>query len=112
MPNSYPATHNTSTLPRHPVGGANHVGAGWPSYGGAIAGVRNITVNGSNHIVPPPPSTIAMQHLGPTNGRPPTRMYQQQPQLIQQQQQQQTCLMEDDSATVETPLMIKRESTV
>lgn len=96
MPNSYPATHNTSTLPRHPGGGvnANHA---WPSYGGTIAGVRNITVNGNNHIVPPPPSTIAMQHLGP-NARP--RIYQQ------------TSVAEDDMATVETPLMVKRESTV
>lgn len=70
-----------------------------PTYGGSIAGVRNITsipVNGT-HVVPPPPSTIAMQHLGPT-ARP--RIYQQ------------SSVAEDEQATVETPLMMKRDSTV
>lgn len=99
MHNSYLTSHNTSTLPRHP---GNLMAHQWPpSYGGSIAGVRNITsipVNGSHGtIVPPPPSTIAMQHLGP-NGRP--RIYQQ------------SSLIEDEHATVETPLMMKMDSTV
>lgn len=72
-----------------------------PSYGGSIAGVRNITsipVNGTlGTIVPPPPSTIAMQHLGP-QARP--RIYQQ------------SSVAEEEQVTVETPLMMKVDSTV
>ena len=58
------------------------------------AGVRNmstITVSGQP---PPPPSSIAMQHLGPT---PRPRV----------------CIgVPEDEDSVETPLMVKRESTV
>lgn len=85
VPKQFQHPGNTCTLPRHTN---NH----WPSYGGAIAGVRNmtqtITVSGNQ---PPPPSTIAMHNLGPNTRR--------------------VCigLPEDDA---ETPLMVKRESTV
>ncbi|KAL7017192.1 hypothetical protein ACKWTF_010287 [Chironomus riparius] len=91
VPKSFQNPSNTCTLPRHHN---NH----WPSYGGTIAGtaVRNmsqtITISQSQ---PPPPSCIAMQSLGP-NARP------------------RVCIglglnPEDD---VETPLMLKRESSV
>ncbi|CRK89491.1 CLUMA_CG003227, isoform A [Clunio marinus] len=86
VPKAFQNPSNTCTLPRH------HNNQ-WPSYGGTIAGVRNmsqtITISGSQ---PQPPSTIAMHNLGP-NAR--TRM----------------CigLAEDDP---EIPLMLKRESTV
>lgn len=91
VPKSFQNPSNTCTLPRHHN---NH----WPSYAGTIAGtaVRNmsqtITISQSQ---PPPPSCIAMQSLGP-NARP------------------RVCIglginPEDD---VETPLMLKRESSV
>ncbi|ETN67965.1 hypothetical protein AND_000204 [Anopheles darlingi] len=114
------ASHATCTLPRHPIGGsgggphpASITGTGthhWPSYGGTIAGVRNITaisVTSANQALtvgggpgpqqlppPPPPSAIAMQHLGPTAR---TRV----------------CLgLPEDDVSADTPLMMKRESTV
>lgn len=88
VPKSFQNANNTCTLPRHP----SHVAHHWPSYGGTIAGVRNMTVNGIH--TPPPPSTIAMQHLGPTAR---TRV----------------CIgVPEDDVSVETPLMVKRESTV
>lgn len=93
VPKAFQNPVNTCTLPRHhnnqqPLNN-------WPSYGGTIAGVRNvsqtITISGSQ---PPPPSTIAMHNLGPA---PRPRI----------------CvgggLPEDDA---EMPLMMKRESTV
>lgn len=94
VPKSFQTAGNTCTLPRHP----NHVAHHWPSYGGTIAGVRNmssstITVSGG---APPPPSTIAMHNLnlGPTAR---TRV----------------CIgMQEDEVSAETPLMVKRESTV
>lgn len=97
VPKSFQTGMNTCTLPRHP----NHIAHNWPSYGGTIAGVRNINMTtstisvGSQQPQPPPPSSIAMQHLGPT---PRTRM----------------CigLPENDDVSAETPLMVKRESTV
>uniref|UniRef100_A0A182T8J3 Uncharacterized protein n=1 Tax=Anopheles maculatus TaxID=74869 RepID=A0A182T8J3_9DIPT len=107
MPSTFTtATHTTCTLPRHPVTGgpgtlapnAHH----WPSYGGTIAGVRNITAisvtsnQGSPGAQqpPPPPSAIAMQHLGPTAR---TRV----------------CIgLPEDEVSADTPLMMKRESTV
>lgn len=97
VPNSFQTAHTTCTLPRHPT--QNHMTAAhhWPSYGGTIAGVRNmttITVSGANQP-PPPPSSIAMQHLGPTP-RP-----------------RGVCIgVQEDDISAETPLMIKRESTV
>ncbi|XP_055542964.1 hemicentin-1 isoform X2 [Wyeomyia smithii] len=103
MPNTFAtAGHAACTLPRHPVGagtinpaGAHH----WPSYGGTIAGVRNMTaisVTSSQPAISPPPSTIAMQHLGP------------QPRAAR------VCIggLPEDDVSVDTPLMIKRESTV
>lgn len=106
VPNTFTsASHVTCTLPRHPPGagggainpagpiGAHH----WPSYGGTIAGVRNMTaisVTSSQQAVPPPPSTIAMQHLGP---QPRTRV----------------CIgLPEEDVSADTPLMVKRESTV
>jgi hypothetical protein len=97
VPKAFQTGMNTCTLPRHP----NHVNQHWPSYGGTIAGVRNInlttstiTVSGGQQQVPPPPSSIAMQHLGPTAR---TRV----------------CIgMPEDDVSAETPLMVKRESTV
>ncbi|CAO1431490.1 unnamed protein product [Diamesa hyperborea] len=94
VPKSFQTAGNTCTLPRHP----NHVAHHWPSYGGTIAGVRNmssstITVSGG---APPPPSTIAMHNLnlGPTAR---TRV----------------CIgMQEEEVSAETPLMVKRESTV
>lgn len=87
VPKAFQAPTNTCTLPRH------HNNQHWPSYGGTIAGVRNmsqtITISGTQ---PPPPSTIAMHNLGP-NAR--TRVC--------------VGLGEDDA---EIPLMMKRESTV
>lgn len=89
VPNSYPNPSATCTLPRHP----NHQQQHWPSYGGTIAGVRHIPqvqICGSQQ--PPPPSAIAMQHL---NSR--TRI----------------CIaVPEDEPSAETPLMVKRESTV
>lgn len=88
VPKQFQNPSNTCTLPRHHN---NH----WPSYGGTIAGVRNmsqtITISGTQQP-PLPPSTIAMHNLGPN---PRTRV----------------CggLSEED---VEIPLMMKRESTV
>lgn len=104
MPNSYANTGSSCTLPRHPTHPNHH----WPSYGGTIAGVRHIpqmTIGGSQQqqhqhqqhqqqIIPPPPSSIAMQHLGPT-ARP------------------RVCIgVPEDDVSAETPLMVKRESTV
>lgn len=92
MPNSYVKTGLISTLPRHPY----HLNHNWPSYGGTIAAVRHLpqmTMVGCSQN-PPPPSTIAMQHLA-TNNHPRVYMGPQE---------------EDISA--ETPLMVKRESTV
>lgn len=87
VPKAFQNPSNTCTLPRH------HNNQHWPSYGGTIAGVRNmsqtITISGTQ---PPPPSTIAMHNLGP-NAR--TRV----------------CVgMSEEDA--EIPLMMKRESTV
>lgn len=88
----------TCTLPRHPAVAAAHH---WPTYGGTIAGVRHIPqVQISGLQTPPPPSQIAMHHL---NSRAPRH-----------------CIpggsisvgVPEDEATVETPLMVKRESTV
>ncbi|XP_053671696.1 neural cell adhesion molecule 1 [Anopheles nili] len=106
------ASHTTCTLPRHPasIGGSGPgplvpAGHHWPSYGGTIAGVRNITAisvtsqQGSPGAAgaaaaPPPPSTIAMQHLGP-GGRA------------------RVCIgLPEDEVSADTPLMMKRESTV
>ncbi|XP_058059775.1 neural cell adhesion molecule 1 [Anopheles bellator] len=122
------SSHATCTLPRHPVGGLSTGGGGsgpgsitggvgggvgphhWPSYGGTIAGVRNITAisvtsgpNGPSVMAgglvgqqsaPPPPSAIAMQHLGPA-GRA------------------RVCIgLPEDEVSADTPLMMKRESTV
>ena len=83
--NAYPP--NTScTLPRHP----NHH---WPTYGGTIAGVRHLPQMAVHAA--PPPSTIAMQHLGPTSNRP------------------RVCIgVPEDDVSADTPLMLKRESTV
>ncbi|XP_055588000.1 protein turtle [Uranotaenia lowii] len=96
------SAHTTCTLPRHPVSAAGLMNPGgphhWPSYGGTIAGVRNMTaisVTSSQQAIPPPPSTIAMQHLGPQPGR--TRV----------------CIgLPEDDVSADTPLMVKRESTV
>ncbi|XP_035918540.1 neural cell adhesion molecule 1-like [Anopheles stephensi] len=109
MPSTFTtATHTTCTLPRHPVTGGTGPGPlapnahHWPSYGGTIAGVRNITAisvtsnQGSpgGQVPPPPPSAIAMQHLGPTAR---TRV----------------CIgLPEDEVSADTPLMMKRESTV
>ncbi|EDS45463.1 conserved hypothetical protein [Culex quinquefasciatus] len=95
----------------------------WPSYGGTIAGVRNLTaisVTSSQHTIPPPPpSTIAMQHLGgagtlPRGGGAGASFldhHQQQHQHQQQQPRSRVCLAEED-VSADTPLMVKRESTV
>ncbi|XP_040152153.1 neural cell adhesion molecule 1 isoform X2 [Anopheles arabiensis] len=108
MPSTFTtASHTTCTLPRHPVtAGTGPVGPGpltpnahhWPSYGGTIAGVRNITAisvtSNQGSPAPPPPSAIAMQHLGPTAR---TRV----------------CIgLPEDEVSADTPLMMKRESTV
>ncbi|KAG4065909.1 hypothetical protein HA402_000356 [Bradysia odoriphaga] len=85
VPNTYPNPQSTCTLPRHPN---QH----WPSYGGTIAGVRHIPQVQMCGPQPPPPSQIAMQHL---NTR--SRM----------------CIgVAEDEASIDTPLMVKRESTV
>jgi hypothetical protein len=94
VPTAFPNPPNTCTLPRHHN---NH--SAWPSYGGTIAGVRNmsqtITISGSQPP-PPPNQLLAMHNLGPNT---------------RQQQQQRLCVgvPEDDA---EMPLMMKRESTV
>jgi hypothetical protein len=94
VPSAFQNPSNTCTLPRHHN---NH--SAWPSYGGTIAGVRNmsqtITISGSQPP-PPPNQLLAMHNLGPNT---------------RQQQQQRICigLPEDDA---EMPLMMKRESTV
>ncbi|XP_058116083.1 hemicentin-1 [Anopheles ziemanni] len=102
VPSTFSAAPHTATctLPRHPVasmGGPNvqH----WPSYGGTIAGVRNITAisvtSQQGSPAPPPPSAIAMQHLGPGAGRA------------------RVCVgLPEDEVSADTPLMMKRESTV
>ena len=97
VPTAYSNPQNTCTLPRHHN---NH--SAWPSYGGTIAGVRNmsqtITISGSQPP-PPPNQLLAMHNLGPNT--------RQQQQL----QQQRLCVgMPEDDA--EMPLMMKRESTV
>lgn len=85
----------TCTLPRHPGQvNAHH----WSSYGGTIASVRQIPqvqISGLQTAPPPPPSQIAMHHLNSRTAR--------------------HCIpaaLVDDEVTVETPLMVKRESTV
>lgn len=91
MTNAYATQVSTCTLPRHPTA-AHH----WPTYGGTIAGVRHhnipqVQISGMQ-TPPPPPSQIAMHHL---NSR--TRV----------------CIgVPEDEPTAETPLMVKRESTV
>lgn len=79
---------NTCTLPRHPNNN-------WPSYGGTIAGVRNvsqtITISGAPQSNPNSNQLMAMHTLGPAR------------------QRCQMGLLEDDS---EMPLMSKRDSTV
>uniref|UniRef100_A0A182W1B3 Fibronectin type-III domain-containing protein n=1 Tax=Anopheles minimus TaxID=112268 RepID=A0A182W1B3_9DIPT len=108
MPSTFTtASHTTCTLPRHPVTAVSGPGPGpnlppnahhWPTYGGTIAGVRNITAisvtSNQGSPAPPPPSAIAMQHLGPTAR---TRV----------------CIgLPEDEVSADTPLMMKRESTV
>ncbi|XP_038104285.1 uncharacterized protein LOC6051236 [Culex quinquefasciatus] len=124
-------TSSTCTLPRHPAAAGLSLGGPgvsmaphhWPSYGGTIAGVRNLTaisVTSSQHTIPPPPpSTIAMQHLGgagtlPRGGGAGASFldhHQQQHQHQQQQPRSRVCLAEED-VSADTPLMVKRESTV
>lgn len=98
MPNAYQNQMGTCTLPRHPNAiGTHH----WPTYGGTIAGVRHIPqVQISGLQTPPPPSQIAMHHL---NSRAPRHCMGGNVTGIS---------VVDDEATVETPLMVKRESTV
>lgn len=84
----------TCTLPRHPGQVSAHH---WSTYGGTIASVRQIPhvqISGLQ-TAPPPPSQIAMHHLNSRTAR--------------------HCVpaaLVDDEDTVETPLMVKRESTV
>ncbi|XP_039436000.2 uncharacterized protein LOC120417845 [Culex pipiens pallens] len=124
-------TSSTCTLPRHPAAAGLSLGGPgvsmaphhWPSYGGTIAGVRNLTaisVTSSQHTIPPPPpSTIAMQHLGgagtlPRGGGAGASFLDHQQHQQQHQQQQprsRVCLAEED-VSADTPLMVKRESTV
>lgn len=86
----------TCTLPRHPgQANAHH----WSSYGGTIASnvrqIPQVQISGLQLAPPPPPpSQIAMHHL---NSR--TRHCIPTP-------------LVDEEVTVETPLMVKRESTV
>ncbi|XP_055324788.1 protein turtle [Sitodiplosis mosellana] len=94
VPNAYQNQMTTCTLPRHPGQvNAHH----WSSYGGTIASVRQIPqvqISGLQ-TAPPPPSQIAMHHLNSRTAR--------------------HCIpaaLVDDEVTVETPLMVKRESTV
>lgn len=106
VPNTYHNAGTTCTLPRHPNSNS-HQPQLWPTYGGTIAGVRQMSqvqVNGppsashqlpqqQQQVFPPPPSTIAMQHL---NTR--TRI----------------CItgVPEAEAAANTPHMVKRESTV
>lgn len=98
VPNAYQNQMGTCTLPRHPAGVSAHH---WPTYGGTIAGVRHIPqvqISGMQTASPPPPpSQIAMHHL---NSRPTRHCIGGGVSIV------------DDEATVETPLMVKRESTV
>lgn len=96
----------TCTLPRHPTQGHH-----WTSYGGKIAGIRQmpqVQISGIQTTAaaagpPPPPSQIAMHHLNtraarhciPGGGGVSTGIN-----------------LVDDEMTIETPLMLKRESTV
>lgn len=103
VPKQFQNPSNTCTLPRG-YHNANH----WPTYGGAIAGtaVRNmsqtITIAQSQHQPPPPPSCLAMSSLGP-NARPRVCIGLGIPAPSH------TSSTEED---VETPLMLKRESSV
>lgn len=98
VPNAYQNQMGTCTLPRHPSGVPAHH---WPTYGGTIAGVRHIPqvqISGMQAASPPPPpSQIAMHHL---SSRPTRHCIGGGVSIV------------DDEATVETPLMVKRESTV
>lgn len=104
VPNAYQNQMTTCTLPRHPTQVTAHH---WSSYGGTIAGVRQmpqVQISGLQTTAPPPPSQIAMHHLNSRATR--------------------HCIpgggggistgisLVDDEVTVETPLMVKRESTV
>jgi hypothetical protein len=106
VPKQFHNPSNTCTLPRHH--NTNH----WPTYSGTIAGtaVRNmsqtITISQSQHQPPPPPSCLAMSSLGP-NARP--RVCIGLPPPSNHQLHHQSSLIEDDA---ETPLMLKRESSV
>lgn len=106
VPKLFQNSSNTCTLPR-----GHHNSNHWPSYGGTIAGtaVRNmsqtITISQSQHQPPPPPSCLAMSTLGP-NARPRVCIGISPP---QNQLHHQSSLIEDDA---ETPLMLKRESSV
>lgn len=103
VPKQFQNPSNTCTLPRG-YHNTNH----WPTYGGAIAGtaVRNmsqtITISQSQHQPPPPPSCLAMSSLGP-NARPRVCIGMG---LLPPPMHSST---EED---VETPLMLKRESSV
>lgn len=98
VPKAYPNQMGTCTLPRHPTGVSTHH---WPTYGGTIAGVRHmpqVQISGmQTSSPPPPPSQIAMHHL---NSRPTRHCIGGGVSIV------------DDEATAETPLMVKRESTV
>lgn len=112
VPAAYQNQMSTCTLPRHPAQVTAHH---WSSYGGTIAGVRQIPhVQISGLQTPLPPSQIVMHHLNTRATR--------------------HCIggntasgvssvggitgistgvsLVDDEVTVETPLMVKRESTV
>lgn len=83
---------NTCTLPRHHN---NNNNIQWPSYGGTIAGVRNvsqtITISGNNSQQPQNSNQLmAMHNLGPARPR--------------------VCMVSEDDS--EIPLMAKRDSTV
>jgi hypothetical protein len=103
VPKQFQNPSNTCTLPR-----GHHNANHWPSYGGAIAGtaVRNmsqtITISQSQHQPPPPPSCLAMSSLGP-NARPRVCIGLGLPPPLHSSSN------EED---VETPLMLKRESSV
>lgn len=103
VPKQFQNPSNTCTLPRG-FHNTNH----WPTYGGTIAGtaVRNmsqtITISQSQHQPPPPPSCLAMSSLG-ANARPRVCIGLGLPPPMH------SSSTEED---VETPLMLKRESSV
>lgn len=107
VPKQFQNPSNTCTLPR-----GHHNTNHWPTYAGTIAGtaVRNmsqtITISQSQHQPPPPPSCLAMSSLG-SHARP--RVCIGLPPPPTQHLHHQSSLIEDDA---ETPLMLKRESSV